>query len=137
MSEQPSSSSSEKFGSPTRDVEFQLFRTKYEGYQVGLRLPWRDTITEKLLPPPLEILREAVLNPTSSADYYGRQLGNWIIQGEIGAAYRKFLTSAAGSTPGRRLRIGFGPDVPEVVTLRWEALVDPQTKERLSLAPFS
>lgn len=121
-------------GSPYGEIEIGLHRVQPETYEVELRVS--DPGTEGEIAPARGQARfsaEELLALHYRPLEYGEMLAGQLFQDP---KLREFygINKAAFDAKGimLRLRILIGPSVPELHSLRWELLLDPETKHPLA-----
>jgi hypothetical protein len=124
----------------TTDLEIALHRAELKDYKESplhtVELRFRDPRDEGLSAPVRGTARFDFVKlkslETDEAEY-GRELTQSLFAGgELGAGFRQFRTVAFSSEQDAtlRLRLSVGPSAPELESLRWETLRDPDDVAR-------
>lgn len=118
------------------EIEVGIHRLHSEAYEVELRVTDPDSQAEiaPIRRPAnisLETLRASYQNPTD----YGRMLTDQLFfHTDIRAFYGKNKVAFEAKTPPMplRFRLLVGPSVPELHSVRWELMLDPETHQPLA-----
>ncbi|HEY3311315.1 MAG TPA: CHAT domain-containing protein [Anaerolineales bacterium] len=117
------------------DLELGLHRFDSGAYSVDMRFsqPGNDADTRLGQGDPIQITLDPEALKAMLAEEYGPALTTaFFANGELKSAFTQALTAAQVGGAALRLRLLIGPSAPELHSIRWETLRNPQDNSLLS-----